>query len=116
MSLSRFSWRELAAVRAFLELCDEHLKGKIDRASRVTKLFRLRESQNHRMVGLEGPLQPTQPQPLPWAGCPPPAEAAQGPTQPGLSTSRDGAPTLLWAAVPGPRHPSSPSKEFPPRG
>lgn len=51
MSLSRFSWRELAAVRAFLELCDEHLKGKIDRASRVTKLFRLRESQNHRMGG-----------------------------------------------------------------
>lgn len=51
MSLSRFSWGELAAVRAFLELCDEHLKGKIDRASRVTKLFRLWESQNHRMGG-----------------------------------------------------------------
>ena len=32
----------------------------------------------------KGTSKPTQPQPLPWAGLPPPAQAAQGPIQPGL--------------------------------
>ena len=41
---------------------------------------------------------------MPWAGCPPPAQAAQGPSNLGLDTSRDGALTALWAAVPGPHH------------
>ena len=48
-------------------------------------------SSNHRAVGLEGTLKPTQPQPLHWAGCPPPAQAAQGPSM-AMGTSRDGAP------------------------
>ena len=30
----------------------------------------------------------------PWAGCHPPAQAAQGPSNLALSTSRDGAPQL----------------------
>jgi len=33
-------------------------------------------------------------------GCLPPAQAAQGPSNLALSASRDGAPQLLWAAVP----------------
>jgi len=41
---------------------------------------------------------------------PPYDEAA--PSNLALSTSRDGAPTALWAAVPVPHHPLS--KEFPP--
>jgi len=56
---------------------------------------------------LEGTFNCIQPQPLPWAGCPPPAQAAQGPSNLALGTSRDGAPTALWAAVPGPHHPLS---------
>jgi len=46
------------------------------------------------------------PTPLPWAGLQPPDQAAQGPIQlsnVALSTSRDGAPQLLWA----PHHPLS---------
>jgi len=35
-------------------------------------------------LGLEGTLKLTQFQLLPWAGCPPPAQTAQGPVQPGL--------------------------------
>ena len=35
-------------------------------------------------LGLESASKPTQPQSLPGAGLPPPAEAAQGPIQPGL--------------------------------
>jgi len=42
-------------------------------------------------LGLEGTLKPTQPQLLPWADCPPSAQAAQGPSNLALSTSRDGA-------------------------
>jgi len=38
------------------------------------------------------------PTPLPWAGCPPPAHAAQGPSVV-LSTSRDGAPTALGSSA-----------------
>jgi len=63
-------------------------------------------------LGLEGTLKPTQPQLLPWADCPPSAQAAQGPSNLALSTSRDEAPTAFWAAVPGPHHPLC--KEFPP--
>jgi len=33
---------------------------------------------------LEWISKPTQPQPVPWAGLPPPAQAARGPIQPGL--------------------------------
>jgi len=36
----------------------------------------------------------------------------RAPSNPALSASRDGAPQLLWAAVPGPHYPLS--KEFPP--
>ena len=62
-------------------------------------------------VGLQT-QRPSSPNPLPWAGCPIPAQAAQGPSNPALSTSRDGAPTALWAAVPGHHH--TLSKELPP--
>lgn len=37
-------------------------------------------------------------QPLPWAGCPPTAQAVQVPSNPALGTSRDGA-RRLYAAV-----------------
>jgi len=42
--------------------------------------------QNHRITewfALKWILKPTQPRPLPWAGCPLPAQAAQGPIHPG---------------------------------
>ena len=42
---------------------------------------------NHRIAewfGLEGASKPTQPNPCRGQGCPPPAQAAQGPIQPGL--------------------------------
>ena len=45
-------------------------------------------------LGLEGTLKPTQPQLLPWADCPPSAQAAQGPSNLALSTSRDEAAQL----------------------
>jgi len=45
--------------------------------------------------GLEATLKTTQPQPLLWAGCPPPDQAAQGAMQPSLGHLRDGAPTHL---------------------
>jgi len=35
-------------------------------------------------LGLEGTLSIIQPQALPWAGCPPPHQVAQGPIQPGV--------------------------------
>jgi len=44
------------------------------------------QKQIHRIaewLRLEGNLKLTQPQPLPWVGCPLPAQAAQGPIQPG---------------------------------
>ena len=50
--------------------------------------------ENHRFIEwfeLEGTLKPPQPQPLPWAGCPPPAQAAQGSSNLALGTSRGGA-------------------------
>jgi len=41
-------------------------------------------------LGSEGTLKPIQSQSLPWAGCPPPAQAAQCPSM-AMGTSRDGA-------------------------
>ena len=61
---------------------------------------------------MEGTLKPTHSPTPPWAGCPPPAQAAQGPPNPAMSACRDGAPTALWAAVPGHHH--TLSKELPP--
>ena len=62
------------------------------------------------LFGLKENIKSIQTNPLLWAGCPPPRQAAQGPSNPALSTSRDGAPTALWAAVPRPPCPLS--KEF----
>jgi len=48
---------------------------------------------------LEGTLKVIQFQPLPCAGCPPPAQAAQGPTQPGLECLQGwgiNKPTIPW--------------------
>lgn len=50
---------------------------------------------------LKGTKAPQAP-PLPWAGCPPLAQAADFPSTV-LSTSRDGVTTALWAAVLGPQ-------------
>jgi len=56
---------------------------------------------------LEGTLVVNQFQaPLPQAGLPPPAQAAQGTIQPGLERDAGmGHPQLLWAAVPVPHCP-----------
>jgi len=43
---------------------------------------------------------------------PPPAQAAQGPIQPGLEHPQGWGTTALWAAVPAPHRPLS--EEFPP--
>jgi len=51
---------------------------------------------------LKDPLIPTSSH---GQGCPPPAQAAQGPSNLALSASRDGASTALWAAVPVPHRP-----------
>ena len=67
-------------------------------------------AQYHRTTeqfGLEGTSKPTPSHPMLWAGLPPSSSAAQGPIQPGLEPSRDGAPQLLWAAVPAPHRPHS---------
>jgi len=45
-------------------------------------------------------------------GCPPPAQLPRAPFNLSLSTSRVGAPQLLWTAVPGPHCPLN--KEHPP--
>ena len=68
-------------------------------------------SQNHRMVGLEGPSKLTQPQP-PSIGraAPQQLRVPRAPSNLALSASRDGSPQLLWAAVPGPHRPLG--KEF----
>lgn len=55
------------------------------------------------MVGLTGTSQPTQVHPMPRAGCPLTRSAC---------ISRDGAPTLQWAAVPRASPPSE-YKNFP---
>jgi len=44
-------------------------------------------------------LQPTESQPLPWAGCPHQLRLPRASSHLALSTSRDGVPTALWAAV-----------------
>ena len=62
-------------------------------------------SQNHRMVGLEGTLKPTQPQSLPWAGCP---NQLRMPRAHPWSWAPSGmGHPQLWAAVPGHQHPLS---------
>ena len=82
--------------------------------------FRKSESQNHSKAGWEGTLNGPHPThtapPLPWVGCPP-GQAAQSPSM-ALDTSRDGAPTALFAG-PGPHHllgedfPIVPNPNFP---
>lgn len=47
-------------------------------------------------LGLEVTVKITQFQPLLWAGCPSPAQAAQGPPSLALSTFKGGVPTALW--------------------
>ena len=49
--------------------------------------------------------------PLPWAGLPPPAQLPRASSNLALGTSRDGAPQLLWTAVPEPHRPLS--EKFP---
>jgi len=59
--------------------------------------MKMRKKSQNRIIewfGLEGTLKPIQFWPLPCAGCPPPAKAAQGPSNLALSTFRDGAPQL----------------------
>ena len=51
--------------------------------------------------------------PLPWAGCHPQTGLPRAPSNPALSNCRDGAPTALRAAVPGPHHPLN--KILPPK-
>jgi len=54
------------------------------------------------------------PAPTPAMGraAPYPLRLPRAPSNLALSASRDGAPQLLWAAVPAPHHPLG--KEFPP--
>jgi len=47
------------------------------------------------VVGLEGTLRTIQYHPLPWAGCPPPDQAAQSPSSLAMGTCRDGEPTTF---------------------
>ena len=65
----------------------------------------------HRMVGLEGTSEVIQFQPLPWVGCHPAAQAAQGPMQPGLGHLQGwGSCTLLpWGTAPPLQPGSSPA-------
>ena len=65
---------------------------------------------NHRIIEwlrLEGTLKFIQFQPLPWQGCPHQLRLPRAPSNPALSTFRDGAAQLLRAAVPGPHCPLS---------
>ena len=65
-------------------------------------------SQNHRMAWADRDLN-AHPAPTMYRGqgCHPPAQAVQAPSNVALSASRDGAPQLLWAAVPAPHRPLS---------
>jgi len=54
---------------------------------------------------LEETLKIIQSQPAAMGWVPPPAQDVQAPSSLALGTSRDGAPTALWAAVPGPHCP-----------
>lgn len=70
------------------------------------------ELQNYRMfsIGIDIKAHPV-PTVCHGQGCPPPHSGCTGPHP--TTPSRDGAPQLLWAAVPAaPHHP--PRKEFPP--
>jgi len=71
--------------------------------------YRIKDS-----FGLGGILKPTQPQPCAMGrAAPHQLGLPRAPSNLALSTSRDGAPQLLWAAVPGPHHPLG--NKFPPR-
>jgi len=52
--------------------------------------------------GLEGTSEPTYPNPCHGQGCPHQLRLPRAPSNLALSASRDGAPQLLWAAVPAP--------------
>ena len=58
-------------------------------------------------LGWKGPQSPPGPTPCHGQGCPPPAQLPRAPSNLALSASRDGAPQLLWAAVPVPHCPLS---------
>ena len=70
------------------------------------------ESHNHRIVWVGGDFKAL-PAPTPCHGLVVPHQLRlpRAPSNLALSTSRDGSPTALWAAVPGPHHPFS--KKFP---
>jgi len=57
-------------------------------------------------LGLEGISKPIQFHPLPWLGTHQ-LRLPRVPSNVALSTSRDGAPQLLWAAIPAPHRPLS---------
>ena len=74
---------------------EEHMVGPIKNKHRIIEWH-----------GLEGTLKITQFQPpCHGQGCPPPVQLPRAPSNLALSTSRDGAPQLLWAAVPVPHRP-----------
>jgi len=66
------------------------------------------ESHNHRIVWVGGDFKAL-PAPTPCHGLVVPHQLRlpRSPSNLALSTSRDGAPQLLWAAVPGPHRPLS---------
>ena len=59
----------------------------------------------------KGPQSPPSPTLCHRQGSLPPVQLPRAPSNLALSTSRDGAPQLLWAAVPAPHHPLS--EKFP---
>ena len=61
------------------------------------------ESQNG--LGWKGPQSPRPPNPCRGQGCPHQLRLPRTPSNLALSTSRHGAPQLLWAAVPAPHRP-----------
>ena len=72
-------------------------KGRARQNQRITEGLRLEET-----------LKPTHPNPVcRGQGCPHQLRLPRVPSNLALGTSRDGAPQLLWAAVPGPHCPLS---------
>ena len=55
-------------------------------------------------LGWKGPQSPPSPNPCHAQGCPPPAQSAQGPIQPGLQCPQGWGTHSFWTAVPGPQH------------
>ena len=63
---------------------------------------------NHRItewLAFGGTLKPTNPNPCRGLAAPHQLRLPRAPSNPALSASRDGTPTALWAAVPGPHCP-----------